>query len=203
MGSTKLSISSLTLFHVHVKRIIYGGFPHHQISLWNAVTIYFASRRFMIAINISINDLLNYNFDRYLPTQLQGGVTGNLWCHLSMFHTLVLTARASWRCVPWYDRCSRRMLFQPDLTSFVTVMSSFNFRRPDIWLIRLVFMVAISSHRLELNKSFHCRNGLFCHCHCGSCHYANQQPSTESSFLYAFYGRKQGIDIADNKINVM
>lgn len=48
------------------------------ISLWNAVTVYFTSRRFMIAINISINDLLNYNCDRYLPTQLQGGVDYNL-----------------------------------------------------------------------------------------------------------------------------
>lgn len=28
---------------------------------------------FMIAINILINDLLNYNTDRYLPTQLRGG----------------------------------------------------------------------------------------------------------------------------------
>lgn len=150
--------------------------PRRQISLWNAVAIYFAGRRFMIAINISINDLLNYNCDRYLPTQLQGGVACNLWCHLSTFHTLLLTARANSRCVPWYGRCSHRMLFQFDLTSFVTVTSSFNFRRPDIWLIRLVFMLAISSRRLELNKSFQHRNDLLVCCsRSGACHYTNQQ----------------------------
>lgn len=146
--------------------------PRRQISLWNAVTIYFASRRFMIAINISINDLLNYNCDRYLPTQLQGGVACNLCCHLSTFHTLLLTARANSRCVPWYPRCSHRMLFQSHLTSFVTVMSSFNFRRPDIWLIWLVFMVAISSRRFNLNKSFHSTATAYCS---EARHYANQQ----------------------------
>lgn len=101
--------------------------PRRQISLWNAVAIYFACRRFMIAINILINDLLNYNCDRYLPTQLQGGVACNLWCHLSMLHTLLLTVWANSRCVPWYCRCSHSMWF---------LVSSFNFRRPDISMIK-------------------------------------------------------------------
>lgn len=113
--------------------------------LWNAVTIYFTSRRFMIAINILINDLLNYNCDRYLPTQLQGGVARNLWHHLSMLHTLLLTTSQFEMCAVIPNVVHIGMLFQLDLTPFVTVMSSFNFRRPDIWLMLLVFMVSIPS----------------------------------------------------------
>lgn len=109
--------------------------PRRQISLWNAVTIYFSSRRFMIAINILINDLLNYNCDRYLPTQLQGGVGRNLWHHLSMLHTLLLTTSQFEMCAVILSAVHIGMLFQLDLTPFVTVMSSFNFRRPDIWLM--------------------------------------------------------------------
>lgn len=99
----------------------------------------------MIAINILINDLLNYNCDRYLPTQLQGGVGRNLWHHLSMFHTLLLTTSQFEMCAVIPNVVHIGMLFQLDLTPFVTVMSSFNFRRPYIWLMRLVFVVSIPS----------------------------------------------------------
>lgn len=133
---------------MHVECIIYRPVsPRTDVRyrLWNAVTIYFTSRRFMIAINILINDLLNYNCDRYLPTQLQGGVARNLWHHLSMLHTLLLTTSQFEMCAVIPNVVHIGMLFQLDLTPFVTVMSSFNFRRPDIWLMRLVFMVSIPS----------------------------------------------------------
>lgn len=48
------------------------------------------------------------------------------------------------------------MLFQLDLTPFVTVMSSFNFRRPDIWLMQLLSCVPRDTiERPTLNKSFY------------------------------------------------
>lgn len=48
------------------------------------------------------------------------------------------------------------MLFQLDLTPFVTVMSSFNFRRPDIWLMQLLSCVPRDTiEPPTLNKSFY------------------------------------------------
>lgn len=108
------------------------------ISLWNAVTVYFTSRRFMIAINISINDLLNYNCDRYLPTQLQGGVGRNLCGHLSPLPHPLLTASQFEMCAVILNIVHIGMLFLLDLTPFVSVTFSFNFRRPyipSLWLM--------------------------------------------------------------------
>lgn len=50
----------------------------------------------------------------------------------------LLTASQFEMCAAILNVVHIGMLFQLDLTPFVTVMSSFNFRRPDIWLMTLL-----------------------------------------------------------------